>query len=61
LGSTSPFGQLSDGFGTDLGSESRPAGTDVVVDLDAERLREPPESIRSQKVEIHPKLWKVFE
>jgi len=42
-------------------SESRPAGTDVVVDLDAERLQEPPESIRWQEVEIHPKLWKVFE
>jgi hypothetical protein len=55
------LGQLSDGFGADLGFEGPPAGTDVVVDLDAKRLQEPPESIRWQEVEIHCELWKVFE
>jgi hypothetical protein len=55
------FGQFFDGVGADLGFEGRPAGTDVVVDLDAERVQQPPESIRWQEVEIHSERWKVVE
>jgi hypothetical protein len=45
------FGQFFDGVGANLGFEGRPAGTDVVVDLDAKRLQEPPESIGWQQID----------